>query len=95
MPASTFANAVPELRQVNRDPGQLARSTLVGFAEEKELCLIVDRKHTSASYPTEDIRSSALEQGLNAFLGYNLAPSIQGRLVLDGLERERLINAIP
>jgi hypothetical protein len=43
-------------------PDQLARSTLVGFAEEKKLCLVVYGEHTSASYPTEDVRPSTLEE---------------------------------
>jgi hypothetical protein len=66
---------------------QLPRSTLEGFTEEKELRLVVDGKYTSASYPAENVRPSALEEGLSTFLGNDLAAGVEGRLVLHGLEK--------
>ena len=56
--------------------------------------MVVDRKDTSASYATEDVGSSTLEQGPYAFLGDDLAPGIQRRLVLDGLELRLLTTSL-
>jgi hypothetical protein len=49
--------------------------------------LIVDGQHTSTSDTTEDVGTSTLEEGSDTLLGNDLATSIEGRLVLDGLTR--------
>jgi hypothetical protein len=65
----------------------LTRSTLVGLAEEKELSLIVERQDTSTGNTTENVGTSTLEERLDTFLGDDLAGSIEGTVVLDGLTR--------
>jgi hypothetical protein len=49
--------------------------------------LIVDGQDTSTCDTTENVGSSTLEERSNTLLGDNLATSIHGRLVLDGLTR--------
>lgn len=66
---------------------RLAGTTLEGLSEEEELELIVDGQHTSTGDATENVGTSTLEQGLDTLLGDDLAESIQGRGVLDGLTR--------
>ena len=64
---------------------RLAGTTLEGLSEEEELELIVDGQHTSTGDTTEDVGTGTLEQGLDALLGNDLAESVEGRGVLDGL----------
>lgn len=66
---------------------RLAGTTLEGLSEEEELELIVDGQHTSTGDTTEDVGTSTLEEGLDTLLGDDLAESIEGRGVLDGLTR--------
>lgn len=66
---------------------RLAGTTLEGLSEEEELELIVDGQHTSTGDTTENVGTSTLEQGLDTLLGDDLAESIEGRGVLDGLTR--------
>ena len=49
--------------------------------------MIVDGQHTGTGDTTEDVGSGTLEQRLDTLLGDNLATSVEGRLVLDGLTR--------
>ena len=49
--------------------------------------MIVDGEHTGTGDTTEDVGSGTLEQGLDTLLGDDLATSVEGRLVLDGLTR--------
>lgn len=62
-------------------------STLEGLSEKDELELIVDGQDTSTGNTTENVGTSTVEQRLNTVLGDNLAGSIEGVLVLDGLTR--------
>lgn len=64
---------------------RLARATLVLLAEEDELDLVVDRQDTSTGNTTEDVSTGTLEERLDTLLGDDLASSIHGGLVLDGL----------
>jgi len=57
------------------------------LAEEDELDLVVDGQDTSTGDTTEDVGTSTLEQGLDTLLGDNLAGSVHGGRVLDGLTR--------
>lgn len=72
---------------INRFCGRncLARATLELLAEEQELDLVVDRQDTSTGNTTEDVSTGTLEEGLDTLLGGDLAGSIEGRRVLDGL----------
>lgn len=65
----------------------LSGSTLEGLAEHEKLSLIVYGEYTSASDTTENVGTCTFEEGLNTFLGNNLASGIGGGLVLDGLLR--------
>ncbi|KAI6762852.1 hypothetical protein HG530_008832 [Fusarium avenaceum] len=58
---------------------------LEGLAEEEDLELIVDGKDTSTGNTTENVGTSTLEERLDTLLGDDLAGSIHGVLVLDGL----------
>jgi hypothetical protein len=64
---------------------RLARATLELLAEEDKLNLVIDGQDTSTSNTTEDVSTSTLEERLDTLLGDDLASSIQGGLVLDGL----------
>jgi hypothetical protein len=57
------------------------------LAEQDELNLVIDGKHTSTSNTTEDVSTGTLEEGLDTLLGGDLAGSIEGGAVLDGLTR--------
>ena len=59
---------------------------LEGLAEHEELGLVVDGQDTSTGNTTEDVGTSTLEERLDTLLGDDLATSVDGRLVLDGLE---------
>ena len=59
---------------------------LEGLAEHEELGLVVDGQDTGTGNTTEDVGTSTLEVGLDALAGDDLATSVDGRLVLDGLE---------
>ena len=65
---------------------RLTGSTLVLLAEDDELGLVVDGQDTGTGNTTEDVGTSTLEEGLDALAGDDLATSVDGRLVLDGLE---------
>ena len=58
---------------------------LEGLAEHQDLHLIVDGQDTCTGDTTENVGTCTLEQRLDTFLGNDLATSIHGRLVLDGL----------
>lgn len=66
---------------------RLTGSTLELLAEEKELSLVVDGQDTSTGNTTEDVGTSTLEERLDTLGGDNLASSIHGTVVLDGLTR--------
>ena len=59
---------------------------LEGLAEHEHLGLVVDGQDTSTGNTTEDVGTSTLEERLDTLLGDDLATSVDGRLVLDGLE---------
>ena len=59
---------------------------LEGLAEHEELGLVVDGQDTGTGNTTEDVGTSTLEEGLDTLAGEDLATSVDGRLVLDGLE---------
>jgi hypothetical protein len=61
---------------------------LEGLSEHEELGLVVDGQDTGTGNTTEDVGSGTLEERLDTLLGDDLATSIDGRLVLDGLEYE-------
>ena len=65
---------------------RLTGSTLVLLAEDDELGLVVDGQDTGTGNTTEDVGTSTLEEGLDALAGDDLATSVDGRLVLDGLK---------
>ena len=58
---------------------------LEGLAEHEELGLVVDGQDTGTGNTTEDVGTSTLEEGLDTLAGDDLATSVDGRLVLDGL----------
>ena len=64
---------------------RLTGSTLVLLAEDDELGLVVDGQDTGTGNTTEDVGSGTLEERLDTLLGDDLATSVDGRLVLDGL----------
>lgn len=55
------------------------------LAEEEELSLVVDGQDTSTGNTTEDVSTGTLEERLDTLLGDDLAGSIHGAVVLDGL----------
>lgn len=57
------------------------------LAEEEELDLVVDRQDTSTGDTTEDVGTGTLEERLDTLLGDDLAGSVHGGRVLDGLTR--------
>lgn len=66
---------------------RLARMRLLeGLAEHEELGLVVDGQDTGTGNTTEDVGTSTLEEGLDTLAGDDLATSVDGRLVLDGLK---------
>jgi hypothetical protein len=67
------------------DGRRLTRSTLELLAEHEELGLVVDGQDTGTGNTTEDVGTGTLEERLNALSGDDLAGSIHGSLVLDGL----------
>jgi hypothetical protein len=66
---------------------RLSGAALEFLSEEDKLNLVVDGQHTSTSNTTKDVSTSTLEERTNTFSSNNLGESIDGRLVLDGLER--------
>jgi hypothetical protein len=60
---------------------------LEGLAEHQDLHLIVDGQDTGTSDTTKNVGTCTLEERLDTLLGDDLATSIDGRLVLDGLTR--------
>lgn len=58
-----------------------------GLAEEDDLELVVDGEHTSTGNTTENVGTGTLEERADTLLGDDLAGSIEGALVLDGLTR--------
>lgn len=77
----------PRLPSLSRYEGYLTGTALEGLSEEKDLELIVDGEHTSTGDTTENVGTSTLEERLDTLLGDDLAGSIQGTVVLDGLAR--------
>jgi hypothetical protein len=55
------------------------------LTEEEELGLVVDGQDTGTGNTTEDVSTGTLEERLDTLLGDDLAGSIHGGLVLDGL----------
>lgn len=64
---------------------RLTRSTLELLAEHEKLGLVVDGQDTSTGNTTENVGTSTLEERLDTLSGDDLAGSIHGVLVLDGL----------
>jgi hypothetical protein len=58
---------------------------LEGLAEHQDLHLIVDGQDTSTGDTTENVGTCTLEERSETLLGDDLATSIEGRLVFDGL----------
>ena len=73
---------------------QSSRSTLELLAEHEELNLIVDGEHTSTGDTTEDVGTGTLEERPDTLLGNDLATSIEGGLVLDGLLKLVIVHYI-
>jgi hypothetical protein len=67
--------------------GYLAGTALEGLAEEEDLELIVDGQDTSTGNTTEDVGTGTVEESTDTVLGDDLATSVEGTLVLDGLTR--------
>ena len=65
----------------------LARATLELLAEENELGLVIDGQHTGTGNTTEDVGTSTLEERADTLSSNDLLGGIDGRLVLDGLQR--------
>jgi hypothetical protein len=90
-PAATSSRSLPQLRpKYYQLPPRLynyTHSLLEGLSEEEDLHLIVDGQDTSTGDTTENVGTSTLEERLDTLLGDDLASSIHGRLVLDGLTR--------
>lgn len=55
------------------------------LSEEQELGLVVDGQDTSTGDTTEDVSTGTLEERADTLLGDDLAESVEGRVVLDGL----------
>jgi hypothetical protein len=68
-----------------REGRHLTRSTLELLAEHEELGLVVDGQDTGTGNTTEDVGTSTLEERLDTLGGDDLAGSVHGTLVLDGL----------
>jgi hypothetical protein len=66
---------------------RLTGTTSVLLSEEDELGLVVDGQDTGTGNTTEDVGTSTLEERLDTLSGDNLAGSIHGTVVLDGLTR--------
>jgi hypothetical protein len=82
--------AIISFHHMNLDWGikegrRLTRSTLELLAEHDELHLVVDGEHTGTGNTTENVGTSTLEERLDTLGGNDLAGSIHGGLVLDGL----------
>lgn len=75
----------PIIPSLSRCEGYLTRATLEGLSEEKDLELIVDGQDTGSGNTTENVGTSTLEERLDALLGDDLASSVYGTVVLDGL----------
>ncbi|KAG7144677.1 hypothetical protein HYQ46_006581 [Verticillium longisporum] len=58
-----------------------------GLAEEEDLELVVDGQDTSTGNTTEDVGTGTLEERLDTLLGDDLATSVEGTGVVDGLTR--------
>ncbi|KAH0357086.1 ADP,ATP carrier protein, partial [Aureobasidium melanogenum] len=67
------------------DREHLTGTTLELLAEEDELDLVVDGQDTGTSNTTEDVGTSTLEERLDTLSGDDLAGSVEGTVVLDGL----------
>jgi hypothetical protein len=63
----------------------LTRATAEGLAEHQDLELIVDGQDTSTGDTTENVGTSTVEEGADTAGSDDLAGSVEGRLVLDGL----------
>lgn len=85
---STYARCRPppfSENGINQNGSELINRLFELLAEEDELDLVVDGQDTSTSDTTEDVSTSTLEERLRALLGDDLAGSVEGRVVLDGL----------
>lgn len=70
---------------ISRNGSKLVNRLFVLLAEEDELDLVVDGQDTSTSDTTENVSTSTLEERLATLLGDDLAGSVEGRAVLNGL----------
>ena len=61
-------------------------SPLEDLAEHKELDQVIGGQGNGTANSTEYVRASTLVERLDALLSDNLATSVDGRMVLDGLE---------
>jgi hypothetical protein len=66
---------------------RLAGATLELLSEENELHLIVDGQDTGTGDTTENVGTSSLEERAGTLNSDDLTEGIEGRLVLDGLEK--------
>lgn len=79
------ANPFPKRLTPTEQMSLWARHLFELLAEEDELDLVVDGQDTSTSDTTEDVSTSTLEEGLGTLTGNDLAESVEGGVVLDGL----------
>jgi hypothetical protein len=82
--------AISSIHHINSDLGyqegrRLTGSTLELLAEHEELGLVVDGQDTGTGNTTENVGTSTLEERLDTLGGDDLAGSIHGSVVLDGL----------
>jgi len=63
----------------------LTGATGEGLAEDEDLELVVEGQDTSTGDTTENVGTSTVEEGLDTVGGNDLAGSVEGVLVLDGL----------
>lgn len=64
---------------------RLTGTTLELLAEHEQLGLVVDGQHTGTGNTTENVGTSTLEERADTLSGDDLAGSIHGTVVLDGL----------
>jgi len=64
-----------------------AHTSRVDLAEHDLLKLVVEGQHTSTSDTTENVGTSALEEGLGTLLGNDLRASVEHGLIVNGSTR--------
>ncbi len=70
----------------SRRARRLAGTALEGLAEHEKLDLVIDGQDTGTSDTTEDVSTCTLEEGSDTLSSHDLRGSIEGALVLDGLQ---------